>query len=1186
MTDIKHLLISGANSRKYRQKLAALCNKPSDSMLTVKFKLDTKETLNHLGNRAPSFKDYTSLYDEIEGVNKGTLTFLLFSVVLAGFRLFSNADLTKKFVEGQISGAKLPVSFPKTSAIAFDLSSDVTELSDIELAPYMVVSKILSRRDPENDQAEEKYVKANLTTFNNNGLSWLFNVGLKFLQNSSVSEICQAYNIPQNKVRAAELIKDAADALTRVSEKFSSQVAGLHNFRSGFGGHIDSWVSNYISRLKELSRLLTNLPDNLVVPPSFLQNGQDFVVYAGLKREELELLVNKVNSKVDRAEVKAALERLLGSNAHGVASEQDVAKIRSFSDIVNRIGSFKESLENSISQAEEDKSSFWHNLRHDSKKDWEAWTNLSRLPKLNTISGGVPKVQEELDNTALLLEALRKDQDAYYQRLMQWMNKQIPDYNPFVAVIKSQQEKISKTSKELNAEEQAVRYFLHKMGSIVRRVSDDVSVAIINWFEINNLFENKKDFNKYFYNKQGAIYVSPFSRNNQNGYKMVADLKDKSLELLHSFEQVLDEIKTKLQKQSTAKNVSSQNTLLLLDTQLKAFNISGIQKDIPSEIAQPILPDSILHNNPLSASLKLSLENTIVSAGTVASIFTTVYKSLISGCYTVLNRDRFFLRTKFQWINNHSLYYVPKVDARWQLPERYLKSEKWQYYIADGALIFDHDLWVDIPATFERISNDSEGKYIDLLVQMPHSWYYKLPLASHKSDEPVKCLELSKDYYKEGQSLTQLKLEQKKFSFATACRLIGPSSLKHRLDEILLSGNQQSISEITLLIDQSVEQQYKVDGNVSLTYGEPYFSIAVPISRKAVNLTNQVAPFKRIVAIDQGEAGLAYAVFNLEDANNPKAEPVTAGTIRIPSIRRLIGTVNTFRKKNSTTQKFSQRFDSTMFNLRENVAGDVCGSIVGLMQRFNAFPVLEKDVSGLESGSNQLKLVYKAVNSKFLLSDVDMQNAARGSWWFNPSKYCYWEINLLREVGPNQKVAKKDLEIHGDKKYRRLKIYPGIGVRAAGTSQICSCCCRNVFSILKQLQIENPKQKFHINSLGEVTLVGEVIKLYHRPDNKTKVPNLKGKRSYNAIKERAPWTEPERERDVDFASLRKLIKMNLRRAPKSQLSKDTSQSRYYCVFKNCAWHNQEHHADVNAAINIGRRFLSEVILAPEEKDNL
>ena len=1180
MTDIKHLLISGAKSRKYRQRLASVCSsKLNDSMLTVKFKLDTKEVVEHLGTRLPSFLDYTNLYNEIEGVNKGSFTYLLFSVILSGFRLFSNSAQSKKFFEMQTDGDKLPELFPKTSAIAFDNQSEITEVS--ELAPYLVVAKILARRNSEQDKSENKYVKDNLTTFNNNALSWLFGAGLKFLKTSSVATICKAYNIPDNKIRAAELLKDAADAIPAVSDKFSSKVAALNNFRSCFGGHIDSWVSNYISRLKELDALLSNLPDSIVIPPAFIRNDRDFIEYSGLKRDEIDILIERVNSFELRSSTIDALHRLLGVSSKGAASERDVVFIREFSEIVNRLCAVKESLDNTLSQAEEDRLSEWNSLKKDCKNEWQAWSELRKIPKINKIGGGVPDVKSELEQTASLLAEIKRDQEEYYQRLMKWVKQQIPDFDPFTAVIKSQQEKINKISKDLNAEELAVRLFLHKIGNTVRRVSDRVSEAVIRWFAENNLFETKKDFNKFFYNKQGAIYVSPFSRRNQNGFRLVPDIKSRGSTLLKSFEHTLNEIKTQIDNSREEKNASDLNTVLLLDTLLKSFYVSGIQQEIPSEIARPILPD--LPNSPLSASLKISLEKKTVNAGAVASIFTTAYKSLISGCYTVLNRDRFFLRTKFQWINNHSLYYVPKDNVGWKLPERYLKNEKWQRFIDDKVLVVDKDLNVDIAATFENMTGDCDGRYADLLVQLPHDWYFNLPIAPRKDDDITVNLELCKDNYKEGKSLTQLIID-KKFSRATACRLIGPSSFKHRLDEIIISGDKIKVSEMTMLVDMPVDQRFQADGTVDLSYGEPVFSIAVPISREAVIPEGHHVPFKRIVAIDQGEAGLAYAVFNLDETNNAAAKPIATGTIRLPSIRRLIGTVNTFRKRKSTTQKFSQRFDSTMFNLRKNVAGDVCGAIVGLMQRFNAFPVLERDVSGLESGSNQLKLVYKAVNAKFLLSDVDMQNSARGSWWFNPNKYCYWETDLLREVGKNQTVEKKKLVLVGEKRYQRLIIYPGVGIRAAGTSQICSCCRKNAFDILKKIQANNPKKKFHINSAGEVTIEGEVIKLYHRPDNKSKVPYLKGKRSYNAINERAPWTEPEREHDVDIVQLRKLIKANMRRAPKSMLSKDTSQSRYYCVFKNCSWHNQENHADINAAINIGRRFLSEVIRYSYEKD--
>ena len=47
----------------------------------------------------------------------------------------------------------------------------------------------------------------------------------------------------------------------------------------------------------------------------------------------------------------------------------------------------------------------------------------------------------------------------------------------------------------------------------------------------------------------------------------------------------------------------------------------------------------------------------------------------------------------------------------------------------------------------------------------------------------------------------------------------------------------------------------------------------------------------------------------------------------------------------------------------------------------------------------------------------------------------------------------------------------------------------------------------------------------------------------------------------------------MRQAPRSEMSPDTTQARFVCLYSECGY---EGHADVNAAINIGRRFLARI----------
>lgn len=59
-----------------------------------------------------------------------------------------------------------------------------------------------------------------------------------------------------------------------------------------------------------------------------------------------------------------------------------------------------------------------------------------------------------------------------------------------------------------------------------------------------------------------------------------------------------------------------------------------------------------------------------------------------------------------------------------------------------------------------------------------------------------------------------------------------------------------------------------------------------------------------------------------------------------------------------------------------------------------------------------------------------------------------------------------------------------------------------------------------------------------------------------------------------------IAKRNMRHAPLSEMSPDTSQARFKCVYVNCGF---EGHADENAAINIGRRFLERIDVEKSRK---
>lgn len=81
----------GQNARDWRRKVAASARGQKESVFTYKFKLDVRD-----GD--VDFDAAARAYDVTEGIARGSLIGLVCAVHLSGFRLFSKAAETRRFV--------------------------------------------------------------------------------------------------------------------------------------------------------------------------------------------------------------------------------------------------------------------------------------------------------------------------------------------------------------------------------------------------------------------------------------------------------------------------------------------------------------------------------------------------------------------------------------------------------------------------------------------------------------------------------------------------------------------------------------------------------------------------------------------------------------------------------------------------------------------------------------------------------------------------------------------------------------------------------------------------------------------------------------------------------------------------------------------------------------------------------
>lgn len=249
---------------------------------------------------------------------------------------------------------------------------------------------------------------------------------------------------------------------------------------------------------------------------------------------------------------------------------------------------------------------------------------------------------------------------------------------------------------------------------------------------------------------------------------------------------------------------------------------------------------------------------------------------------------------------------------------------------------------------------------------------------------------------------------------------------------------------------------------------------------------------------------------------------------------------------------------------RENVIGDVCNRIDTLCDRYRAFPILESSVANLESGAQQLKLIYGSVVRRYTYSNVSAHQAQRREYWYTGE---HWDHPYLYTHVFNE----KDMAYTG--KSKPLISFPGIAVNPAGTSQICHKCNRNPIRSLRS--VKEGANRLDVSAGGLVKLDDGTIKLMEKSDYSSDQI-----RKFRHQKTRPPLNVPLKDGQHRRSFVETVLRRNMRQAPRSEMSPDTTQARYTCVYTDCGY---EGHADENAAINIGRRFLERVDITSSRK---
>ena len=1097
--------------------------------------------------------------------------------------------LSSRGFPGLRSSANPTATLPdvlESSTICFDKNAPYYNMPDdsSEAMLHMAVAFVLSLIRKDGEEPEATALKDRFLGRNGNqpdGISWLFGSrGLGYIKSASVEQICKDYGISSDRAESAEQLKRFADAIP--DKPFFHDGKHYAKFRKSVSKKISSWLTSYWDRLKELREIfeklgedenfeLTGLPDDQRIEPTLR--------YYGTSQNELKSFLGLVQStNVETA--RTSLQTLSGETDAAETYDTYIEHIKTLERVGGAMSNFLATLNSINNEAKQRKNNtddkeekkFWRSVKL--KVESGSEVEFKKPPRLNRISGGVPDVRKETQLMSEQLNELILAQETHFAEIKDWAQGEgidIDDLRVIMEVIiKREEEKLEdKGDTKTDHEIQGYRYLVDRIGKEARSLSKD-NMRLLQEL-IQPIFASKKDSNKYFANQQGFLYKSPYSNSRHQAYNLKPE-ELKGRDWLSEAEEVAKKILNKLDRgENIAENLRDWLNLRSL---CYITRLAGLPQDvqIPSDVAR-FRGDEDLARIPPMLALQLQ-NNKTVSRDVCIRLFNLYSPALIGFAFKML-RKQFILRTAFQIKDDNELRYVAK-PRPWKSPPHLSNTRKPISRIIKTAEHVDGER-IDSLQTIKKYAKDPDKKYAKdseelraFMGQAPHDWFYPVTFG-------IDIPKTAGVIYEKG----NIKFPQNtNTKTKPALRLRGPSRYKGYLVKAL--NRKMSFSGVSLILERSFEQDiHWTGGKMEVNVREKSLSayLAVPFKYTGDVSVDDLGTkngelFDKVIGVDLGEHSIGYAVFSipdfLEDTSDGLPKPLKVGTVTVPSIRGLHAKVKQLRGRMQPRQRMQDSYSHAVAKYRSNAVGDVCNRIENLCSLYNAFPVLESSIQNLESGGKQLKTIYGSVVRMYVFSKVqDHKDQREQRWGGTGWKHPYMSL-------------KKDEKDEKDEREKR-SLFPGRSVSAYNTSRICSECGHNALEALKsygekeQLEVKKDERGRSVVRLekGEDRNKGTIIVRHKNTQEKPAERRKRRSRKQNTQPADYPFLRPGM---YDARDILDRVKYHLRHSPLSMQSPDTTQSQFLCPYDDCPTDNrsgrrQSKHADENAAINIGRRFL-------------
>lgn len=1021
-------------------------------------------------------------------------------------------------------------------------------------------------------------VKENLTTSNGNALSWLFNGGLAYFRKTDAKQVALDYQVPQ----------DIADYVSALAKDIPLQHAlgtGYTSMRTTVQGQVDSWISNYMNRLYAIDAMVSQGKVASIQLSEALSKESASNFFAGLAFDYNMLVREIARLSKDEQSVGQYLSVLCGKSVYdGSFNLLDAIKrVNTYQQEIGLLSSTINIIHARIkTQIEVSEKNSDHGALEIAQACMFDWKDIS-FDRINQRSVEKVDHKADIEKRANSIFSLLAEANNHLEHVL---NESVNDDNYF-DTLEREKAKVAKLKQQPNnpleaAKQQAKRAIWSFVLKQVRNLSSDSKAKAVAYLkEIGLFIADKKDqqnrpyntLNKFMYNQVGEVYQSLSAPVRHQQYQI-----DYGLDVKAHCLTLLGQLNDFVLSQAASQDKSQKAEVYLrdwIDIQKTLFGLKMMY--LPKMVPTALLKrDTLIDSDNFPPQYTIALNGGEYVDQQIAKRVLNHYFTLIGLHTSYVMRESFMIKMSFASGKDVGMVWQAK-NEDWKPP---FTASRNAYMVS---LMNDEGV-IESKVLHSVVSPNNDGKNPikgsdpalkdrqAVMKNYPHQLFIELPFAAGNAladDRPY--------FYADKESFVIKKVRGQSFG-----RVAAPSSYRGiLLDAMLHASDDIKLSQPSYIIEGMVKQtvnfEFDAQGKVSgiqVNLSEPKWTtfVSQPISEHPKHASKGEALnfFDRCVAIDLGERGIGYAVYDVRTK-----EKIAEGYDRLPTLAKLPSLVKSGSKSRNPKQSYKQVFSTRMMQMRDNAIGELKHHINNLMAHYQAFPIFESRLTGFDRADKDIELALNGLLDFYLFNDTATVKSARESNWMSAGSWTHPYLQVPEMVEKSGKFVPKT-DKSGNTVYKDLKLFPGVAENPYGTSQECASCRVNpIDAIRNHFKDAGKNTTVAVDHNGQFMLndgiTYQVEKRYAVDD----LPQATVKDLHRRNR-RMPWGKKYAPGNYSESELMKMMRDHIRRPHDNLRAKGSKASQYHCANTACSCHNQAAHADTNAANNLALKFLRKI----------